>query len=217
MRHERETCRTMISHRDTAFCRLSIKGIRMRFQRLVRSSSTLAGSLAFLAGLAGTAHAASVTVNGTIGALDPVMPVVTISTPNCVSQGTTPVHYDALAFTVDASGSYHFSMASPTGAGSLYLHAADFNPAASLASCLAADNTGDPVEFDFGLTAGTTYFAVPFDDTFAQSGVVYALTISGPGNISLAAAVPEPGNLALFGAGVLALLTVRRTRPRPEA
>lgn len=196
---------------------MQTKGIVMRFQDVLHSSSTLAGSLALLAGLAGTAHAGSVTVNGTIGALDPVMPVVTISSPNCSSQGSTQVHYDALPFTVDVSGSYDFSLLSPTGFSSLYLHSAGFNPAAGLATCLAADNTGDPNTFSFGLTAGTTYIAVPFDDTFTQAGVVYALTISGPGNISLANAVPEPASTALFGGAMLALLAMRRSRQRPEA
>lgn len=183
----------------------------MRSQNLLHSSKTLVGSLALSIGLAGAAHAATVTVDGILDGTDSAMPVVTISSPNCTSQGATLVHYDALPFTVDTSGTYSFSMLSTTGLASLYLHTAAFDPTAGLASCLAADNSGNPKGFDFDLTAGTNYFAVPFDDSLSQAGAAYSLTISGPGNIVFAA-VPEPASLLLVGSALLTLVGFRRPR-----
>ena len=185
----------------------------MRLQSVTGVAKTLVASCALLAGLVGSAQAGSVTINGTIDATDPVLAVVTISTPDCVSQGTFLNHHEAVPFTVDVSGAYSFSMTSPIGRGALYLFENSFNPAAPLATCVAGDNTGDPVEFSFGLTAGTTYIAVPFDDAIDQSGVVYALTIAGRGDITLTS-VPEPENMLLVGTALLALVGFGRPRRR---
>ncbi|MBE2268668.1 MAG: hypothetical protein IAE80_10600 [Anaerolinea sp.] len=130
---------------------------------------------------------------------DPTMAVVTISSPNCSSQGATQVRYDAYQFTVDASGMYDFSATRPAVSGtltSIYLMNSSFNPAAALANCLAGDNTGNPTSFSFNLTAGTVYYFVVFDDTFTQTGTTYTASINGPGNITLLN--PPTGSAPIF-------------------
>jgi hypothetical protein len=122
------------------------------------------------------------------------MPVVSISTPNCTAQGATQVRYHKHRFTVDVTGAYNLIIPQ-TGqtAGSLvsiYVMSATFNPATPFASCLAGANNGlapgTPTTLNnVNLTAGTIYYAVPFDDTFSQvSNGPWTLTISGPGNVT---------------------------------
>ncbi|MBL8132730.1 MAG: PPC domain-containing protein [Anaerolineae bacterium] len=129
--------------------------------------------------------AGSASVSGTLDGSEPKMPVVFISSPNCTGQGAALVGYDAYAFSVDAAGVYTLDLADPSGNLSLYLMTADFNPAAAFPNCLAADNSGT-ISVSFALAANTTYYAVPFDDTFSQAGGSYTLTISGPGNVYFA-------------------------------
>jgi len=133
--------------------------------------------------IAGPVAAGSDSASGTLTPGDNTMPVVFISTPNCTGQGTFEVRYDAYSFTVDEDGTYSFSLSGPDHI-SLYLHSSGFNPGNSFPTCLAADNSGS-VGFSYPLTANTTYIAVPFDDSFEQSGGSYTLTISGPGDVFL--------------------------------
>lgn len=113
----------------------------------------------------------------------PTMPVVFISPPNCTGQGVAAVQYHAHAFSVDVAGNYTLDLGIGSGNLSLYLMTAGFNPAAGFPTCLSGDNA-DPISVSFALAANTIYIAVPFDDTFAQSGGSYTLTISGPGNVN---------------------------------
>jgi hypothetical protein len=130
------------------------------------------------------ASAGSATVSGILGAGDPSMPVVFISPPNCTGQGVAPVQYEATRFTVDTDGTYTLSLTSAGNFASLYLYAGSFDPTNGTANCVAGDNSA-PKGITFGLTAGTAYFVVAFDDTFAQTGGAYSVAISGPGAISL--------------------------------
>jgi hypothetical protein len=142
--------------------------------------------IALLSISAAPAFAGSASVSGVFPANGgPTMPVVGISGGNCASQGSTPVQYDAYAFTVDAAGSYTLDLNFTGKLISLYLMNGTFNPASPLASCLAADNS-KPISISAPLAANTTYYAVPFDDTFTQTGGSYTLTISGPGNVTFA-------------------------------
>jgi hypothetical protein len=153
---------------------------------MARTGSVLALSLLAILGATPAAVADGVAVvTGTIDAADPTMPVVFISSPNCTGQGVTPVHYEAQELRVDVSGTYEFIQISSDGFASLYLMDAGFDPTAAFPNCLAADNGADPVGFTSTLTAGATYYAVPFDDTFAQLGGTYGLIVTGPGEISL--------------------------------
>lgn len=131
----------------------------------------------------GSASAASVSFGGTIAPGDPVMDVVFITSPNCTGQGSGDVLYHLYPFTVDVSGTYDFSLTSPGGFASIYLFQGSFDPANGFPTCIAGDNSGNPVDFSEALTAGTQYYFVPFDDTFVQAGGSYSATISGPGNI----------------------------------
>lgn len=91
----------------------------------------------------GPAVAGTLTVTGIISPTDPTMPVVSISTPNCIGQGITPVHYEALPFTVSASGAYTVALtSSPSNAASFYLHEIAFDPNNGLMNCIAGPTAG---------------------------------------------------------------------------
>jgi hypothetical protein len=98
-------------------------------------------------------------------------------------------------------GVYTLDLSSAGNFASLYLYAGSFDPANPFANCVAADNF-DPISVSFALTAGTTYFAVPFDDTFTQAGGTYSLVANGPGNIffsgGVACANPLPANSVVY-------------------
>jgi hypothetical protein len=133
----------------------------------------------------GSVFAGSVTTSGAISPGGPTMPVVFISAPNCTGQGVTPVLYTVYPLNVDVAGTYNFSLTSDGGFASLYLFAGSFNPAAAFPTCIAGDNSGNPVTFSIALDPAVNYFVVPFDDTFAQAGGGYTLTVDGPGNPDL--------------------------------
>ncbi|MDZ4770226.1 MAG: hypothetical protein SGJ24_13940 [Chloroflexota bacterium] len=158
--------------------------------------------IGFSAALAGTA-----TFAGTLNSGDPTMPVVFISTPACIGQGVTPVSYDAFNFTVDASGSYTFSLTSSgtvADFASFYVYQGSFNPAAGMTNCILGVNSGTPKTGSIGLTAGTQYILVVIDDTFNQAGGSYSVGASGPGNIFGGGAVvtqcpfPRPSGSVIY-------------------
>lgn|GEM_PF-1012804 len=137
-------------------------------------------------------YAGSLAFSGTFDG-DPTMPVVSIATPNCTSQGATPVRYDAYLFTVTATGLYNFSVAS-TGAfgtlASIYIMDSGFNPAAAFPNCIAGSNNGNPPGTpttlnNVNLTADTEYYIVIFDDTFAQTTPGYNFSANGVGDFVL--------------------------------
>jgi hypothetical protein len=129
----------------------------------------------------GSVFAGSTTVSGAIAPGGPTTPVIFISSPNCTGQGATPVLYAVHPLNVDVAGVYNFSLLSDAGFASLYLFAGSFNPAGSFGTCIAGDNSGNPVTFSVPLDPAVNYFVVPFDDTFAQAGGGYTLTVDGPG------------------------------------
>jgi len=133
------------------------------------------------------ASAEEFTVNGIIGSGDPTMPVVFISAPNCTGQGTTPVLYQATKFTVDTAGTYTISLGSAANFASFYLYQGSFDPANGTANCVAGDNS-TPKTVTYPLAAGTVYFLVIFDDTFAQAGGTFGGTINGPGKVCVGGA-----------------------------
>jgi len=140
---------------------------------------------------AGSVLAGSIAFSGTFAG-DPTMAVVTISPPNCIFQGALQVHYDAFPFTVSATGTYSFTAASTGGAGtlaSIYIMNSGFNPAAALGNCIAGSNNGlapgSPTTLNnVNLTAGTPYFLVIFDDTFAQTTPGYNFSANGVGDLN---------------------------------
>jgi hypothetical protein len=136
--------------------------------------------LVLVAAFSTFADGASRIITGTLAPGGPTMPVVAISTPNCTTQLTTPVLYRAYPFTVDVGGTYTFT--EPGTNDGLYVHAGAFDPDNSFPTCIAASNT-NPINIGVNLVPGTSYTVVIFDDMFAQTGLDYTLTISGPGNI----------------------------------
>jgi hypothetical protein len=148
-----------------------------------------------LAGI-GATRAAAVTVSGEITPADHTMSVVFITSPNCTGQGAAAVHYQAIRFYVTVSGTYTFRMLSTGAILHLYLHETAFNPASSFPTCIGADNSGNLIELTESLTALRQYIAVPFDDTFAQLGAFYTLTIEGPGAVVFGFADVPPGHFA---------------------
>jgi hypothetical protein len=135
------------------------------------------------------AFAGSASFSGTFDASDPTMPVVAINTPDCFSQGSSQVRYDAYRFTVTVTGAYNFSAASTGGSGtqaSIYIMDGGFNPAAALANCIAASNATPAVLTNVNLTAGATYYLVIFDDITTQTTPGYNGSANGVGDIVLA-------------------------------
>jgi hypothetical protein len=124
---------------------------------------------------------AAQTVEGTIDPSDPAMPVVTIVPPNCVSQGSFPVHYEVVPFFVSTPGNYTLSLSSTGAFASFYVYETAFDPTNGLANCIAADNSGAPRQVTVSLATDTAYFVVPFNDNFDQSLTLsYSLSFSGP-------------------------------------
>lgn len=149
----------------------------------------LVGMVAVLAVLTATtapASADTVVFSGLIPAGDAqTMPVVAISSPNCVSQGVSAVAYREHRVAPGESGMFTFTVTPDAGNPvnslmSLYIMTDGWDPAAALPFCIAGDNT-EPVSLTVPLNAFTRYYAVVFDDTFTQVGGGYTLTVEGPG------------------------------------
>lgn len=174
-----------------------------------------------LLSLAAPASAQVLVLSGTLDGSDPTMPVVFIVPPNCIGQGVAPVLYEARPFYVTATGTYNLSQASlPASFASWYLYEYSFNPLAGMTNCVAAMNgAADPLATNVTLQAYRQYIAVPFDDTGAQAGGTYTMTITGPGVIAEGApamtAVPTLHPWALFSlAALLGLGGLLRSRRR---
>ena len=113
------------------------------------------------------------------------------------------VNYQALTFSVTASGSYSF-VSDATGGWDnfLFLYGPTFNPAAALTNGLIANDDSSGIGhsgFTYSLTAGASYVVVT---TGFESGVdfgAYANSITGPGSVSV---VPEPGTYGLMALGL---------------
>jgi hypothetical protein len=131
--------------------------------------------------------AGSASVSGTLtpgGAT--VSQVAIISTPNCTGAYVAfAALYAAYPFTVDVDGLY--TVTEPGTESAIYISSGSFDPAFPAANCIAASNT-NPLNFSVALTAGTTYVVAVIEDTFAQDGMSYNITISGPGNVTFGSA-----------------------------
>jgi len=119
----------------------------------------------------------------------------------------TNVPYHVLAFSVDAAGTYGFLSGPTTGGFNnfLILYQNAFNPTAALDNFVIADDDVPQLGvvqagFSAPLAVGTNYFLVTTGFNNADFGA-FTNIITGPGNVLAgpAAAVPEPGTLALLG------------------
>lgn len=178
----------------------------MRFSR--KPVSLLVLALVATAPLAAGTFTAS--VDGFVGPGDPNMLVAIISTPNCTGgYGSVDVFYDLYALAVGEVGTYQVELLSSTGNTAFYLYEHTFDPSAAADNCYAASNSGNPQVVSVQLNPGTQYFVVPIDDTFAQLGDSYTLSVEGPGPISLGDYVPpiiqEIPTLSTWSLGALGL------------
>ncbi|MGD9944260.1 MAG: IPTL-CTERM sorting domain-containing protein [Burkholderiaceae bacterium] len=181
----------------------------------------LAGVLAAVgSALAFSAHAGTASVVGTVDASSPTMSVVLISPPNCLTQSGTIVGYRTHPFSVTLDGTYALDVDILSGNSSIYLYENAFDPSNGTVNCVAADNSA-PIGISYLLSAANQYIAVVFDDTFAQPGTTYRLTIDGPGNILIAVASAGPiavPTLSAFGlmglSGLIAGAAAMRARRR---
>lgn len=173
------------------------------------------GALALVASLSFglPAAAGTVVINGdTTSGLTYNRPVADTSSLSTVG---TNVQYQVTTFTVSAAGAY--SLLSEAGYDNyLGLYAGAFDPTLPLLNALAYndDLNGNLAVSGFttNLLAGVSYFAVAsaFDNNRFGD---YKLTISGPGDISLSSAVPEPATWAMLIAGFgLAGAALRRRK-----
>lgn len=128
--------------------------------------------------------------------------------------------FDAYLFTVDLSGAYDFSLVAADPANFdtyLHLYQTGFNAADPEANFLRANddapggvNAGSALSH-VALAAGTPYYLVA-DGFSALDYGAYTATITGPGNIT-AAAAPEPSAALLIGLAALGGVgLIRRAR-----
>jgi hypothetical protein len=135
--------------------------------------------------VASPAHAVVVTTyEGTIDDTDPTLLVAIISTPNCTgTYGSVDVHYDVIEFIDPVPGEYVFEMlVDDVGGGNasaMYLLEGSFDPAAVADTCVAATNS-NPLNLTYEFEPDTDYYAIVFDDTFAQTGGTYELQVTSP-------------------------------------
>lgn len=177
--------------------------------------------LFLLLSLPAAAQPYSQTVSGSLvpgGQTLPQTPLIT--TPNCTGGYVAfAVLYDAYPLTVGVDGLYHVD--EPGAESAVYVLMDSFDPANAASTCIAASNT-NPISLDVNLSAGVRYFVVVIEDTFAQDGMDYTLTVSGPGQIALGEpsvlAIPtlSTASLALLGL-LLASLAIFLLRRRARA
>lgn len=173
------------------------------------------GALALIASLSFglPAAAGTVVINGdTAGGQTYNRPVADLIGLSSVG---TNVAYQVTAFTVSTAGAY--SLRSDAGYDNfLGLYAGTFDPTLPLLNALAynddLNNSLRASGFTTNLLAGVSYFAVASAFENKDFGA-YNLTISGPGDISLSSAVPEPATWAMMIAGFgLAGAALRRRK-----
>ncbi len=144
--------------------------------------------LILLAVGASVVFAGSASVSGTLTPGGPTgSAVAQISTPNCTGSTVAfTVLYAAYSFTVDTSGAYTVTESGTESA--IYVYQGSFDPNSPATNCIAASNT-NPHSLPVNLTAGTQYYVAVIEDSFAQDGMSYSITISGPGEVALGNAV----------------------------
>jgi hypothetical protein len=118
------------------------------------------------------------------------MPVVFISTPDCVGQGTTLVNYSAKPFGVDNTGAYDIEITATSGGltnASFYVYENTFDPNNGLLNCIAGSNTSPAAVTGLALNSTTQYFLVTFDDSMGQTTNTtpgtYTVSFDGPGSL----------------------------------
>ncbi len=166
---------------------------------------------------AASPQAATFTYTGTTTLSDPTFqrPLAGLSGLSGVG---TAVHYNAFTFTAGASGNADFlSLATGAWDNFLILYSPSFAPAAGLSNAVAANDDGPPpagigsAGFSFNLTAGNTYTLVTTGFGNSDVGSFTNTIVSA---VPIITAVPEPGQFAMLGLGLLGVGFASRAKKR---
>lgn len=164
--------------------------------------------------LCGTASAVTFTYNGATTASGPTFNRPLAGTPpTSLSSVGTAVHYATLTFGVSVSGSYSF-LESSTYDNFSILYLGSFLPGSPLTNALVANDDLSGIGnsgFTINLTTGSTYVFVATSFSNADVGA-FTETITGPGNVVVAGAVPEPSTYALMALGLAGIGVFARRR-----
>jgi hypothetical protein len=132
----------------------------------------------------------------------------------------TATRYQALTFTVSASGSYNFlsTATNPVNWDNYtFLYVNSFNSNSAFTNLLRGNDDFPTIGLsgfnNVALTAGLNYIFVTTGFGNDDAGA-YSLSISGPGTATLAPTnvVPEPSTYALMATGLAGLVGVARRR-----
>ncbi|WPB57437.1 PEP-CTERM sorting domain-containing protein [Xylophilus sp. GOD-11R] len=174
----------------------------------VLAAISLAGGL--------TAHAADYEYTGnTTG-----QPTYVRIEPGSVGQNMEIVPYFAFKFSVDETGNYTFS-SGPQRFIYTFLYENSFVPSSPQDNYVAGSGSplGPNMDFNANLTRGVSYIFVNTTQTQLYGVGPFTSIISGPGNITPLAAVPEPESYALFlaGLGLMGAMVCRTGNRRNQA
>ena len=178
------------------------------------------GSVAFAVISTTSALAADYTYNDILSA----------SSPSFIRPGRSfgDYRYSSFGFSVSATGSYQLTTQAPTYDGYLFLYTGSFdagNPGNNLLS--SNDDAGGYMSSSLStiLSAGVNYYAVNTTYSVASSNANFypnaaglSLTISGPGNVTPLAAVPEPETYAMLlaGLGMMGFVARRKVKRKND-
>lgn len=140
--------------------------------------------------------------------------------PSELSAVATDVAYHAFTFTVGTAGGYTFLTQAETPDYDTFviLYEGSFNPASPMTNAVLAND--DAIYYNtsgviYALAVGQSYTYVVTGYDNDQAGA-FSTTISGPGVITAATAVPEPASYGLMALGLIGIAACSRRRSSPR-